>query len=115
MASSLRSLAMTAGCASLKATTPYQGLGMPICLTRTTRLRATRTSQGDTTGSRRSKPLLKNLDFQIYSKYLQAFPNPEFRISDKYQTVKRQKIGRPQFFDPSTRPALKNFSPIAPV
>jgi hypothetical protein len=36
------------------------------------------------------------LDFQIYSKYFQAFPNPTFRIYDKYQIVKRQKIGRPQ-------------------
>jgi hypothetical protein len=37
------------------------------------RLRAKRAPQSEATGSRRSKPFLKNLDFQIYSKYYQAF------------------------------------------
>jgi hypothetical protein len=51
------------------------------------------------------------LDFQIYSKYFQAFPNPTLRISHEYQTVKRKKLKSRSFFEPST----KNFSPIAPV
>jgi hypothetical protein len=29
--------------------------------------------KSEATGSRRAKPFLKNLDFQIYSKYFQAF------------------------------------------
>jgi hypothetical protein len=51
---------------------------------------------GDTTGSRRSKPLLKDLDFQIFSKF---FPNiskllqalagfPKIRVSNIFRDIR---------------------------
>jgi hypothetical protein len=50
---------------------------------------AGRAPQGEATGSRRSKPFLKDLDFQIYSKYVQVFSKLLLRISSKYQTHAR--------------------------
>jgi hypothetical protein len=55
----------------LKAIKRSQGLGMQIC--RTPGFAPGARRKGDPTGSRWSKPLLKDLDFQISSKYFQAF------------------------------------------
>jgi hypothetical protein len=56
--------------------------------------------RGDATGSPRSKPFLKDLDFQIYSKHFQAFPETLFRIYNKHQIVKRIKLEAAFFLKP---------------